>query len=34
MQVTALKTFLVDPGVGKNWLFVKIETDAGIYGWG
>lgn len=34
MQVTALKTFLVDPGVGKNWLFVKIETDRGIYGWG
>ena len=34
MQVTALKTFLVDPGVGKNWLFVKIETDQGLYGWG
>lgn len=34
MQVTALKTFLVDPGVGKNWLFVKVETDAGLYGWG
>lgn len=34
MQVTALKTFLVDPGVGKNWLFVKVETDTGLYGWG
>ncbi len=34
MQVTALKTYLVDPGVGKNWLFVKIETDQGLYGWG
>jgi len=34
MQVTALKTFLVDPGVGKNWLFVKVETDAGLVGWG
>lgn len=34
MQVTALKTFLVDPGVGKNWLFVKVETDTGLTGWG
>jgi galactonate dehydratase len=21
-------------GAGRNWLFVKIETDEGIYGWG
>ncbi len=21
--------FLVDPGSGKNWCFVKVETDAG-----
>ena len=34
MKITAIKTFLVDPGVGKNWLFVKVETDAGLHGWG
>ncbi len=34
MQITAIKTFIVDPGVGKNWLFVKVETDSGLYGWG
>lgn len=34
MQVTDLKTFLVNPGGGKHWLFVKVETDAGIHGWG
>jgi galactonate dehydratase len=34
MKVTAVRTFLVDPGSGKHWLFVKVETDAGIYGWG
>ena len=21
-------------GAGRNWLFVKVETDAGIHGWG
>jgi galactonate dehydratase len=34
MQVTHIKPILVDPGSGKNWLFVKVETDAGIGGWG
>lgn len=34
MQVTHVKAMLVDPGAGKNWLFVKVETDAGLYGWG
>jgi galactonate dehydratase len=41
MKVTDLKTFLINPanpqvGVigGKNWLFVKVETDEGICGWG
>ena len=34
MRVTGVKTYLVDPGVGKNWLFVKVETDEGIHGWG
>jgi galactonate dehydratase len=34
MQVTHVKPILVDPGSGKNWLFVKIDTDAGLSGWG
>ncbi len=34
MQVTAITPFLVDPGVGKNWLLVKVDTDVGISGWG
>lgn len=34
MKITAIKTFLISPGTSKNWLFVKIETDAGLYGWG
>ena len=41
MQITDIKTFLVDAtpkggwgGGGRNWLFVKIETDEGISGIG
>ena len=34
LNITAVKTHLVHPGVGKNWLFVKVETDEGIHGWG
>ncbi len=41
MKVTDIKTYLVNPaspqvGVigGKNWLFVRVETDEGIHGWG
>lgn len=34
MEVTDVKTFLVDPGARKNLCFVKVETDQGIYGWG
>jgi galactonate dehydratase len=30
MKITALTTFLVPP----RWLFLKIDTDAGISGWG
>src|SRR5579863_906969 len=30
MKITALKTFLVPP----RWLFLKIETDDGLSGWG
>ena len=41
MKVTDVKTFLAHSGGhragmtgGKNWLFVKVETDEGIHGWG
>jgi galactonate dehydratase len=30
MKITALRTFIVPP----RWCFLKIETDAGIAGWG
>ena len=30
MKIAAIKTFIVPP----RWLFVKIETDTGISGWG
>lgn len=30
MKITALKTFVVPP----RWLFLKIETDEGLSGWG
>ena len=34
MQITEVKTFLVDSGGSKNWLFVKVLTDEGVHGWG
>ena len=34
MKVTGVKPFLVDPGSHKHWLFVKVETDEGLHGWG
>jgi galactonate dehydratase len=30
MRITALRTYLVPP----RWLFLKVETDAGVSGWG
>lgn len=30
MKITKLKTFLVPP----RWLFLKVETDEGVSGWG
>ena len=33
MRITAVKTFLVG-GSWRNWLIVKIETDAGVHGVG
>ena len=41
MRITDIKTFLVDAtppggwgGGGRNWLFVKVDTDEGISGIG
>lgn len=34
MKITNIETFFYHPGVGKNLLFVKVDTDEGIYGWG
>src|SRR5215831_10457906 len=31
MKITDIKTFLVGAG-GRNWVYVKILTDQGIYG--
>ena len=33
MKITNTKTFLVE-GMKYNWTLLKIETDAGIHGWG
>jgi len=34
MKIARIETFLFDPGVAKNLLFVRLETEDGIYGWG
>ena len=39
MKITDVKTYLVDAATGggwaaRSWLFVKIETDEGLYGLG
>ena len=33
MKITNINTFIVDAG-WRPWIFVKVETDAGITGWG
>jgi len=33
MKITRVKTFLVE-GIKYNWTLIKVETDAGIHGWG
>jgi L-alanine-DL-glutamate epimerase-like enolase superfamily enzyme len=30
MKIIALETFLIEP----RWLFLRMETDEGIVGWG
>jgi galactonate dehydratase len=34
VKIEAVRTFLVDPGSHKRWLFVKVETGEGLHGWG
>lgn len=34
MKIGRVQTFLVSPGASRNCLFVKLETDDGITGWG
>jgi galactonate dehydratase len=34
MQVSQITPYLVDSGASKSWLFVKVETDEGLVGWG
>lgn len=35
MKITSIKSYAIDPGFrNRTWLFVKVETDAGIHGWG
>ena len=34
MKITHVTPFLVHPGKAKNLCFVKIDTDAGLHGWG
>lgn len=33
MKITAVKTLVVNARM-RNWVFVKVETDEGLYGWG
>ncbi len=33
MKITNVETFLVE-GIKYNWTLVKVETDAGLHGWG
>ena len=34
MHVAEVTPFLVDTGGSKSWLFVKVQTDTGLVGWG
>ena len=34
MKITAVKSYTVHPGWRKNLIFVKVETDEGLYRWG
>jgi galactonate dehydratase len=34
MKITAVKPYSVGSGNSKNLIFVKVETDGGVHGWG
>ena len=34
MKVTGVTHFLVSSGQAKNFIFVRVDTDEGISGWG
>ncbi len=34
MKITAVKHYTLHPGWRKNLIFVKVETDEGLHGWG
>jgi len=34
MKITKVTPLTVHPGWRKNWIFVKVETDEGVSGWG
>ena len=34
MKIARIETFLFDPGLAKNLLFCRVETDTGLHGWG
>jgi galactonate dehydratase len=34
VKIKGVRTFLVDPGSHKQCLFVKVEADGGLHGWG
>jgi len=34
MKIARIETFLFDPGLAKNLLFCRIETESGVHGWG
>lgn len=34
MKITAVRHYALHPGWRKNLIFVKVETDEGVHGWG
>ncbi|RVD57500.1 mandelate racemase/muconate lactonizing enzyme family protein [Mesorhizobium sp. M2D.F.Ca.ET.185.01.1.1] len=34
MKINNIRSYIVNNGTKKHWIFVRIETDAGIVGWG
>lgn len=34
LNVTAIRTYVVAVSPGINWVFLKVETDSELYGWG